>query len=104
MTKYKLIFSPEFTKDLDNTFAYISQMLVAPKAAKKLMKEIDESIMNLKAFPEMYQLCREPLDELGYRKIIVKNYVLIYSVDKIAGAVNLLRCFYGKSDYMKFFR
>lgn len=104
MMKYMLIFSPEFTKDLDNTFAYISQTLIAPNAAKRLMKEIDGSIMNLKEFPEMYPLCREPLDELGYRKIIIKNYVLIYSVDKTAGAVNLFRCFYGKSDYMKFFR
>lgn len=104
MMKYKLIFSPAFTRDLDNTFAYISQTLIAPQAAKKLMKEIDASIMNLKEFPEMHPLCQEPLDELGYRKIIIKNYVLIYFVDKSEKTVNLLRCFYGKSDYMKFFR
>ena len=102
-TTYKLIFAPEFVKDLDEKFSYISQTLQAENAAKSLMKKIDDSIMNLKTYPEMYPTCNEPLDALGYRKIIVKNYVIIYSVDHSAKSVNLLRCFYGKQDYMKYF-
>lgn len=43
---YKLIFAPEFVKDLDSAFEYISHVLCADKVAKGLMKEIDESIMN----------------------------------------------------------
>lgn len=45
---YKLVFAPEFARDLDSTFEYISHVLCADKAAKELMKEIDDSIMNLK--------------------------------------------------------
>lgn len=104
MMKYKLIFAPEFTRDLDNTFSYIIQTLIAPKAAKMLMKEIDRSIMNLVDFPEMYPLCDEPLDALKYRKIIIKNYVIIYSANHEEKSINLLRCFYGKSNYMNFFK
>ena len=44
---YKLIFAPEFVKDLDNTYEYISHVLSAEKAAKELMKEIDDSIISL---------------------------------------------------------
>ena len=100
---YKLIFAPEFVKDLDSAFEYISHVLCADKAAKGLMKEIDESIMNLKNMPYMYPECSEPLKSLGYRKIIAKNYILIYAVDETKKNINLLRCFYGKSDYMRFF-
>ena len=103
MMNYKLIFSPEFIKDLNDTFDYISLTLSNEQAAKKLMKEIDNAIMNLKTMPEMYPLSQEPLDILGYRKIIIKNYVIIYSVDKKRGNVDLLRCFYGKQDYLSFF-
>lgn len=103
MTTYKLIFAPEFVKDLDETFSYISQMLTAQDAAVRLMKKIDDSIMKLKTFPEMYPLCDEPLDALGYRKIIVNNYVMIYFVDYEKKNVNMLRCFYGKRDYLKYF-
>lgn len=103
MTNYDLIFSPEFVKDLNNTFEYILLTLSNELAAKKLMKEIDDSIMNLQTSPEMYPLSGEPLDALGYRKIIIKNYIIIYSIDKKNSNVYLLRCFYGKQNYLRFF-
>ena len=100
---YKLIFAPEFSKDLDNTFEYISNILKANNASKDLMKEIDDSIMNLKNMPYMYPECNEPLKSLGYRIIIVKNYIMIYEVNEKKNNVNLLRLFYAKSDYVRFF-
>ena len=51
----------------------------------------------------MYPLCSEPLDALGYRKIVIENYILIYSVDEKSETVNLLRSFYGKRKYINFF-
>ena len=100
---YKLIFAPKFSKDLDNTFEYISNILKANNASKDLMKEIDDSIMNLKNMPYVYPECNEPLKSLGYRKIIVKNYIMIYEVNEKKNNVNLLRLFYAKSDYVRFF-
>ena len=100
---YKLIFAPEFSKDLDNTFEYISNILKANNASKDLMKEIDDSIMNLKNMPYVYPECNEPLKSLGYRKIIVKNYIMIYEVNEKKNNVNLLRLFYAKGDYVRFF-
>ena len=100
---YKLIFAPEFVKDLENTFDYISAILKVPNAAKKLMKKIDDSIIKLKEMPYMYPLCSEPLDALGYRKIVIENYILIYSVDEKSETVNLRRSFYGKRKYINFF-
>ena len=35
---YKLVFAPEFARDLDSTFEYISHVLCADKAAKELKK------------------------------------------------------------------
>lgn len=101
---YKLVFAPEFIKDLDNTFDYISAVLTAPNAAKALMKKIDYSILKLKEMPYMYPLCSEPLDSLGYRKIIVENYIVVYSVDEKFKTVNVLRSFYGKRQYINFFK
>ncbi len=99
---YKLIFAPEFIRDLDDTFSYISCTLTAPGAAKNLMKEIDEAIMNLREMPYMYPVCDEPLDALEYRKLAVKNYI-IYAVDEEKKNVNLLKSFYGRRDYLNFF-
>ncbi len=103
MTKYKLIFAPEFIRDLNDTFEYISIVLKNESAAKSLMKKIDNAIVLLKDTPLIYPLCAEPLDIMGYRKIIIKNYIVIYWVDEQKQTVNLLRCFYGKQDYLRFF-
>lgn len=35
----------------------------------------------------------------GYRKAVIRNYVLIYKVDEKNRTVLLLRFFYGKQDY-----
>ncbi len=101
---FKLIFAPEFSKDLDEIFEYISQALSAPISAKNQMQRIDHAITNLKSMPYMYPICDEPLGELNYRKIIVDNYVMIYSVDEKNQHVNLLRAFYGKRQYHIFFK
>ena len=100
---YKLIFAPEFVNDLEETNEYIASTLESPDAAKSIMKEIDDTIMKLKDMPFMFPKCDEPLDVFEYRKIIIKNYILIYYVDESQNIVNLLRCFYGKSNYLDFF-
>jgi len=100
----KLIFAPAFQEDLQEAFDYIEQHLTAPHAAHTLMREIDRAIMLLKEQPLLYPLCPEPLDVLGYRKIIVRQYILIYYADTAHQTVYLLRCFHGKQNYLDYFR
>ena len=73
MDMYRLIFAPEFVKDLDNTFEYISHVLCADKAAKELMKEIDDSIMSLKNMPYMYPNAASLLNHLDIEKLLLKT-------------------------------
>jgi len=38
---------------------------------------------------------------LGYRKAVIKNYVMVCKVDGSARAVLVMRFFYGRQDYEK---
>ncbi len=100
---YKLIFSPQFTRDINDAFEYISNTLSSPNAAKKLMSEIDRSISNTASEPYLYPLCPEPLNMLGLRKIAVKNYIAVYTVDETKKEAQFLRLFYGRRNYTDFF-
>lgn len=100
---YKIIFSPQFSTDLDNSFKYISETFDSPNAAKNLMKEIDHSITNAAENPMIYPLCPEPLAALGYRKIVVKNYIAVFYINEQNKTVNMLRLFHGRQDYLKYF-
>lgn len=102
MAKFKLKVTSGFMKDFDNAYKYISITFSNEQAALNLMKEIDDSLVKLKDYPEMYSLCDKPLDSFGYRKMTVKNYIIIYSVDKENGIIYLLRLFYGRQDYLAF--
>ena len=51
----------------------------------------------------MYPKCDEPLKSLGYRKLFVKNYVIIYEVGEQEKCAYLLRMFYGRRDHIRFF-
>ena len=50
----------------------------------------------------MYAECQDKrLRAEGYRKIVIKNYVLVYKLDEASKTVNVLRFFYGAQDYVK---
>lgn len=101
---YNIIFAPQFRRDIDETFEYISNALTSPQAAKKLMSEIDRSIVRTGDEPYLYPLCPEPLNVLGLRKIVIKNYIAVYFIDEKEKTVNFLRLFYGRQNYLSFFK
>ena len=47
-------------------------------------------------YPTLHRLEKE-----GYRKAVVKNYIIVYKVDEDAKKVSILRFFYGAQDYNK---
>lgn len=50
--------------------------------------------------PYLYEQCRDPrLSSKGYRKAVIKHYLLIYRVDEAQKTVYLLRFFYGRQNY-----
>jgi len=99
---YKLIITKFAHEDLDNIIAYIAIQLANPKAATNFLNEIEKCYDYLKRNPLMYELCNSMLLEKEcYRKVVVKNYVLIYKVDETAKEVTIYRFFYGAQDYMR---
>lgn len=100
---YKMIFAPQFEKDIDRTFKYISCNLSSPQAAKKLMANIDKSITLAAENPYMYPLCPERLSILGLRKIVIDNYIAVYTVNENYKSVQFLNLFFGGQNYVDFF-
>lgn len=50
--------------------------------------------------PYLYEQCCDPrLSSKGYRKAVIKHYLLIYRVDEAQKTVYLLRFFYGRQNY-----
>lgn len=80
MKEYKIIWSPKAYKDLDDIYLYISHHLEEKNIAKKLVKKILDEILKLNCSPERYEKIKEK-HEQNIRKMLVKNYLVIYEVD-----------------------
>ena len=96
---YKVMVSDAAEADLDKIIGYIAAVLVNPQAAS-LADKIAACYDDLSRTPYMYSQCQNlQLQALGYRRVSIQNYIMVYRVDEENKTVYILRFFYGPSDY-----
>ena len=97
---YKLRIMPRAAVDLDSIFEYISNELAAPVAAHNLMEKIEASFLRLQDMPESCPACQDDiLKQKGYRKLVVKNYIALYTVNHADKTVTVMRVVHGRQEY-----
>lgn len=99
---YKLDITPAAIRDETEAVSYILNTLQNPSAAANLLEQIEKCYGILEDNPYIYSLCSDPqLSALGYRKVVIKKYVMLYKIDAAKRMVHILRFVYGPSDYIK---
>lgn len=99
---YKIDIAPAASQDLDEIITYITKELENPTAAASFLDEVETCCGRLEKMPFMFEECRDPrLKSLGYRRAVIKHYVMVYRVDKAKKIVYILRFFYGAREYEK---
>lgn len=100
---YKLKVTQNALDELSQIVNYISNHLDNPKAAYDFLDKVEEYYCRLIDNPRIYQLCdHKDFSEKGYRKAVIKNYVLIYRIDEDKKTVFILHILYGRQDYYSF--
>jgi addiction module RelE/StbE family toxin len=100
---YKLIVSKETHKDIDEIVGYIALQLKNPEAATSFLNNIEKSYKTVIDNPYIYTFLKyNRLQKQGYRKIIIKNYLIIYRVNEEEKAVIIVRIVYGGRNYTEF--
>ena len=98
--EYKIFETAHARADLEEILEYITGVLANPTAAAAFADELEKCYGILERMPLAFEQCRDGhLKARGYRKALVKNYVMIYKVT--AGEVIILRFFHGSRDYEK---
>ncbi len=97
---YKRVVTEHAHKDLHNVLTYISHQLCAPQAAADFTDAVQKCYARLSRNPLIYSLCNdEQLAKKGYRKVLIKKYVLIFKVNEAKKVVTIYRLFHGAEDY-----
>ena len=99
---YKLNIMPAAIADQQEAAQYIADRLQNPVASANLLDEIEKCYQTLEENPYLYALCMDStLAFLGYRKAIIKRYVLLYKIDEAQKIVHIMRLVYGPSNYVE---
>ncbi len=102
MMKYQVEIGTQAQDDITNIMRYIGQVLLEPRTAGKLYRLLKEEILSLKQMPERYPYeYDERLRALGIRKLLVKNYKVLYLVDTERQLVQIARVVYAGRDISK---
>lgn len=99
MTEYQIEIGAQVQEDLVDIVRYIGQTLGEPRTVGQLYWLLKQEINSLNFMPERYPLedearCRG----LGIRTLLVKNYKVLYLVNKERQIVQIARVIYAGRD------
>lgn len=98
--KFEIEITDECIDEMVEIYEYISINLKEKISAIKLISEVKKKILTLTENPELYvRLRKESRLEQEYHRIIVKNYVVLYTVDYTKNKIFISRMFYKKRNY-----
>ena len=99
MMKYRIEIGAQAQSDITDIMRYIGQLLLEPRTAGNLYRLLKEEILSLKQMPERYPYEDDDrLRALGIRKLLVKNYKVLYFVDTERQLVQVARVVYAGRD------
>lgn len=100
MDKYTVKLYPRAYRDLDGIYAYIAESLHEPGTALKMIDALEQAIISLSQMPERYAVRRiGAYANQGYRQLFVKNYVIVYTVNKTEREVHIVTVRYSPSNF-----
>lgn len=97
--KYQYVMTRRAQQDIRQTVGYIRNDLGNEAAAKALMKELNQYIERLCAFPESGRVVfAEYLPGVRIRRKVIGNYVLFYQILKEDNMIRILRMVHGSRN------
>jgi len=101
MEKYNVNLSEPAENDLKEIVRYINSQLSAPISALNMMELFEKAMEGLSDMPQRCPLVAdEHLAQMGYRKLLVKKYIVFFSIDENEKMVNIERILYGRRDWL----
>ena len=97
---YEVEYTEECIEEMVEIYNYISTELKSDNVAKKLISKVNEKILSLEKIPDIYMKIGKS-DKLNreYHRMVVKNYIVLYTIDYDNKKVYISRMIYGKRNY-----
>jgi len=102
MTEYQVELGTQAQADIIEIMRYIGVTLQEPRTAGNLYRRLKEEISSLNQMPERYPYeAGDRLRVLGVRKLLVKNFKVLYLVNIKSCRVQIARIIYAGRNISK---
>ena len=99
---YEIEITEDCRYEIREIYKYISNNLVADNAAKRLMQKIRKNIYDLSLFPRLYtKIEKKDKRKRDFRKMVVDNYIILYTIDDSKKTVYISHMYYGRRNYLE---
>ena len=100
--EYNIQLTDEFLNEINDICSYISNKLKAPDASNRLREKVMYNVLFLEKSPKMFAKI-EKLDRVKreYRRIVVNNYVILYTIDDKNKKIYISHIYYGGRNYIE---
>lgn len=79
---YEIVLTDVAKEELEEIYEYISEHLLEPSVANRLMEKIEQKILRLERNPySCVEVQIKPHSET-YLKLVIDNYIVLYEVDE----------------------
>lgn len=100
MDKYTIKLTNRARKDLEGIFRYVTEALQEPGTAQNLIDTLEQEIKTLDTMPNRCPERRRGIyANRGYRKLLVKNYTVIFKVEEDRALVRIVTIRYSRSQF-----
>jgi plasmid stabilization system protein ParE len=101
MVKYRVDISEPAENDLRDIVGHIATQLSVPMTALTMMQAMEKAIAGLACMPKSRPpVLDDRLRAAGYRKLIVKNYLVFFTIDEDKKIVNVERILFARRDWL----
>ena len=101
--EYEVQVSEAAENDIDEILTYMLEEQSNPEAAKDFANALGERLIKMQTQPLTYELSRsESLAQMGYRRFVIGNNVVLYLVNENKRVVIIFRVLYGPREYKKY--
>ena len=98
--EYNVQLTEGFLEDIEEICDYITNILKNEDASKRLREKVIHNVLLLEKSPEMFaQIEKADRTERKYRRIVINNYVILYTIDKTEKNVYVSHIYYDRRNY-----
>lgn len=99
--EYRIKLTEQFLDEIEEICNYISNKLKNIDASNRLREKVIYNILLLENSPKMCtEIEKTDKTERQYRRMVINNYVILYSIDEFEKIVYISHMYYGGRNYL----